>query len=141
VNDTIAGQQPKHLDTILQTAHALEARLEAALGEAGLSGAKFSVLSELVRSGEAMPLSELASRLACVRSNMTQLVDRLEADGLVRRVADPNDRRSVKAQITDEGQRRQADGAQRADALERDLAALVSDADGAALHRMLLALR
>jgi DNA-binding MarR family transcriptional regulator len=72
---------------------------------------------------------------------MTQLVDRLEADGLVRRMADPTDRRSVKAQITDEGQRRQADGARRVDALERDLAALVSDAEAAALHRTLLALR
>jgi DNA-binding MarR family transcriptional regulator len=138
VNDTIASQTLKHLDTILQTAHALEARLEAALGDAG---AKFSVLSELVRSGEPLALSELASRLACVRSNMTQLVDRLEADGLVRRMADPTDRRSVKAQITDEGQRRQADGARRVDALERDLAALVSDAEAAALHRTLLALR
>jgi DNA-binding MarR family transcriptional regulator len=56
-------------------------------------------------------------------------------------MADPTDRRSVKAQITDEGQRRQADGAQRVDALERDLAALVSDAEAAALHRTLLALR
>jgi DNA-binding MarR family transcriptional regulator len=141
VNDTIATRPVKHLDTILQTAHALEARLEATLGEAGLSGAKFSVLSELVRSGEPLPLGELASRLACVRSNMTQLVDRLEADGLVRRLADPSDRRSVKAQITDEGQRRQADGAGRVEELERDLAALVSDADGAALRRTLLALR
>ena len=141
VNDTIVSQTPRHLDAILQTAHALEARLEAALGEAGLSGAKFSVLSELVRSGEALPLGELASRLACVRSNMTQLVDRLEADGLVRRVADPNDRRSVKAQITDEGSSRQADGARRVEALERELAALVSQADGAALHRTLDALR
>ena len=141
MNDTEVGQPTKHLDTILQTAHALEARLEAALDEAGLSGAKFSVLSELVRFGEPLPLSELASRLACVRSNMTQLVDRLEADGLVRRVADPNDRRSVKAQITREGEKRQADGAQRVDALERGLAALVSGADAAALHRMLDALR
>ena len=141
MNDTIVSQQPKHLDAILQTAHALEARMEAALGEAGLSGAKFSVLSELVRSGEALPLSELADRLACVRSNMTQLVDRLEADGLVRRVADPNDRRSVKAQITDEGQRRQVDGARRVEELERGLEALVSKADGAALHRTLEALR
>jgi DNA-binding MarR family transcriptional regulator len=115
--------------------------MEAALGEAGLSGAKFSVLSELVRSGEELPLSELANRLACVRSNMTQLVDRLEADGLVRRVADPNDRRSVKAQITQEGERRQADGAQRVEELERGLEALVSKAEGAALHRTLNALK
>ena|SRR5215467_666603 len=141
MNDTAVSQQARHLDVILQTAHALEARLEAALDEAGLSGAKFSVLSELVRSREALPLSELASRLACVRSNMTQLVDRLEADGLVRRVADPNDRRSVKAQITDEGERRQADGARKVEALERGLAALVSGPDAAALHRMLDALR
>jgi DNA-binding MarR family transcriptional regulator len=115
--------------------------MEAALGEAGLSGAKFSVLSELVRSGEALPLSELAARLACVRSNMTQLVDRLEADGLVHRVADPNDRRSVKAQITEEGQRRQADGAHRVEELERGLETLVSKADAEALHRTLDALR
>jgi DNA-binding MarR family transcriptional regulator len=141
MNDTIASQTPRHLDAVLQTAHALEARLEAALGEAGLSGAKFSVLSELVRSGEPVALSELASRLACVRSNMTQLVDRLEADGLVRRVADPSDRRSVKAQITEEGERRQADGSGRVGALERELEALVSGTDGAALHRMLAALR
>jgi DNA-binding MarR family transcriptional regulator len=141
MNDTIVSQQPRHLDAILQTAHALEARMEAALGEAGLSGAKFSVLSELVRSGEALPLSELADRLACVRSNMTQLVDRLEADGLVRRVADPNDRRSVKAQITQEGERRQSDGSRRVEELERGLEALVSQADGAALHRTLNALK
>jgi DNA-binding MarR family transcriptional regulator len=141
MNDTIVTQTPRHLDAILETAHALEARLEVALGDAGLSAAKFSVLSELVRSGEALALGELASRLACVRSNMTQLVDRLEADGLVRRVADPADRRSVKAQITDEGQRRQAAGGQRVEELERDLAALVSEADGAALHRTLHALR
>src|SRR5215470_2252538 len=141
MNDTVATQQPKHLDSILQTAHALEARLEAALGEAGLSGAKFSVLSELVRSGEALPLGELASRLACVRSNMTQLVDRLESDGLVRRVACPTDRRSIKAEITEEGIKRQADGARRVEELDRGVAALVSDKDAAALQRMMVALK
>jgi DNA-binding MarR family transcriptional regulator len=37
---------------------------------------------------------------------MTQLVDRLEADGLVTRTSDPADRRSVLAAITEEGRRR-----------------------------------
>jgi DNA-binding MarR family transcriptional regulator len=41
---------------------------------------------------------------------MTQLVDRLEAEGLVARVADPQDRRSIRAAITDEGRRRHAIG-------------------------------
>ena len=30
---------------------------------------------------EPLPLSQLAERCSCVRSNITQLVDRLEADG------------------------------------------------------------
>jgi DNA-binding MarR family transcriptional regulator len=34
---------------------------------------------------------------------MTTLMDRLEADGLVRRVADPADRRSVRAELTKGG--------------------------------------
>jgi DNA-binding MarR family transcriptional regulator len=141
MNGTATKQLTQHLTTILDTAHALEARLESALGEVGLSGAKYSVLSELVRSAKPVPLGELADRLACVRSNMTQLVDRLESDGLVRRVACPTDRRSVQAEITEEGQKRQADGARKVEGLERELAALVSDSDGAALDRMMKALR
>lgn len=141
MNDRIAVKPPGRLTAILETAHALENKLEATLDQAGLSGAKFSVLSELVRSGEPLPLSELASRLSCVRSNMTQLVDRLEADGLVRRVSCPTDRRSVKAEITEEGQKRQADGAQRVEKLESELASLVGEVDGDALRRLMVALR
>lgn len=133
------GKTP--LFSILEAAHALEARLESSLDEAGLSGAKYSVLSELVRSGEALPLSELAARLSCVRSNMTQLVDRLEADGLVRRVASPHDRRSVKAEITEEGAKRQADGEERVKNLEHALSTALSDDDDATLRRVLKSLR
>jgi DNA-binding MarR family transcriptional regulator len=47
--------------------------------------------------------------MACVRSNMTQLIDRLEADKLVRRVDDPGDRRSIRAELTKEGRERYAE--------------------------------
>src|SRR5712692_8462451 len=83
---------------LLKAAHALEDRLESTLGEVDLSAAKFGALSKLVAAGEPLPLSELAARVACVRSNITQLVDRLEDDGLVRRISDPSDRRSVRAE-------------------------------------------
>ena len=83
--------------SLLHAAHVLEDRVEASLETVGLSLPKYSVLSELVKSGTSVSLSELATRLSCVRSNMTQLVDRLEADGVVRRVDDPSDRRAVKA--------------------------------------------
>src|SRR6202171_6208123 len=75
----------------------VERRLEDALGTVGLSLAKFGALTFLVRAGEPLSLSECAAKMTCVRSNITQLVDRLESDGLVRRVDHPSDRRGVMA--------------------------------------------
>ena len=115
--------------------------MEEALDGVGLSTAKFSVLSELVKSGEALSLSDLASRLSCVRSNMTQLVDRLEADGLVKRVADPNDRRGVRAQITTAGREKQRAGAEQVEQVEAKLEESVAESDRVAFGRMLAALR
>jgi len=59
---------------------------------------------------EPLPLSDLAARQHCVRSNITQLMDRLEKDGLVRRRADPDDRRSVLAELTPAGTQAHAKG-------------------------------
>jgi DNA-binding MarR family transcriptional regulator len=64
---------------------------------------KLAALDRLMDAGGSLPLGQLADRLACVKSNVTQLVDRLEADGLVGRAPDPGDRRSRLAVITDAG--------------------------------------
>ena len=127
--------------SVIHAAHALEEKLESALEKAQLSMPKYSVLNELVASGEALSLGELASRLSCVRSNMTQLVDRLEADGLVRRVACPTDRRSVKAEITEAGRIRQADGSKEVTRLQQEVVAGVPAADRATLVRLLGSLK
>lgn len=126
--------------TLLRAAHALEDKLEAALADVGLSSAKFSVLNELATAGEPLALSELAARLSCVRSNMTQLVDRLESEGLVQRVACPNDRRSVKAEITAEGTRRHGAGVRAVARIQGELSRKVDAKDRAALQRTLGAL-
>src|SRR5687768_3934320 len=91
------------LNRLLMTGAEIEARLERSLEPIGLSLAKLGVLHQLVNSERSLPLGQLAERLACVKSNVTQLIDRLEADGLVQRVPDPDDRRSVLAQITPAG--------------------------------------
>ena len=145
MNDgTVGPQDLRQADntifTLLHAAHALEDKLEARLASVGLSTPKFSVLSALVSSDNPLSLSELAARLSCVRSNMTQLVDRLEADALVRRVDDPADRRAVKAFITELGRERQAAGATEVARLHEEFAANVGASDRAALHRMLSAL-
>lgn len=94
------------LQALTRADHIFTARLETALDATGLSMAKFGVLKELGEAKEPLPLGQIAERLACVKSNITQLVDRLEADGLVRRVPDLEDRRSTRAVITEKGQRR-----------------------------------
>ncbi|MBW8869126.1 MAG: MarR family transcriptional regulator, partial [Acidobacteria bacterium] len=84
---------------MLHAAGTLESRVEEQLAEVGLSLPKLAALHQLSQAGDSLPLGQLAERLACVKSNVTQLVDRLEADGLVVRAADPNDRRSRLAVI------------------------------------------
>src|SRR5687767_2961884 len=99
------NESPRHrpLVLLLTALHVVEERLEATLEPLGLSLAKFNVLDKLAAEEEPMPLGTLAERCACVRSNITQLVDRLEAEKLVVRNDDPRDRRSVRAGLTVEG--------------------------------------
>lgn len=118
---------------LLGAVHQLEARLEAALGEVGLSLAKYGVLAKLAEAGEPVALGCLAERCSCVRSNMTQLVDRLEADRLVARVADPADRRSVRALLTGDGEKRYAEGSRALIAAEAELFRSLEEDDRATL--------
>jgi DNA-binding MarR family transcriptional regulator len=88
---------------LLDAARAVEARAEGALAEVGLSLAKLGALRHLVLATEPLTLSQLAERHCCGKSNVTQLVDRLEADGFVARVSDPDDRRTIRASVTPAG--------------------------------------
>jgi DNA-binding MarR family transcriptional regulator len=126
---------------LIGTLHAVEARLEVALEPLGLSLAKFKVLSMLVTAGEPLPLGALAERSACVRSNITQLVDRLEAEKLVMRADDPHDRRSIRAELTPEGRRRHAAGVRALEAAERDLFAGLPPKERESLLLLLRALQ
>ena len=127
--------------SLLHAARVLEDRLEAALSTVELSRPKLSVLTQLVTKGEPMTLSDLAAGLACVRSNMTQLVDRLEVDGLVRRIADGADRRIVRAELTQLGRERQAAGAEQMEKVQAEFAGMVAPQDRDALLRALSAVK
>ncbi|HUQ46693.1 MAG TPA: MarR family transcriptional regulator [Gemmatimonadaceae bacterium] len=122
---------------LLHAAQAVSDQMEGALNELGLSMAKQSALSKLAEAGEPLTLSELAARLSCVRSNITQLVDRLEADGLVRRVDDASDRRSVRAELTAVGIEKQKAGAEVMVRVQDELSKKVSNADMSALENAL----
>lgn len=101
--------------------HAVQSQLEASLEPLGLSLAKLGVLAKLVDAGEPVSLGTLADRMACVRSNITQLIDRLEVERLVVRIHDPRDRRTVRAALTEQGRARHAAGAAALNEAERRL--------------------
>jgi DNA-binding MarR family transcriptional regulator len=128
------------LIALLEAARCVQERLESALDAVGLSPAKFQALDALVRAGKPLALSELAGCLKCVRSNVTQLADRLETDGLVKRVDDPSDRRAIHAIVTPLGEERHAAGAAAISDLQRDLARRIPASEREAFLRVLAAL-
>jgi DNA-binding MarR family transcriptional regulator len=134
---TGTAARPHFTLSIMHAAQVIGDQLEEAVGTVGLSIAKHSALSRLAEAREPLTLSELASRLSCVRSNITQLVDRLEADGLVRRVDDPADRRSVRAELTPLGAVKQAAGSREIARVQADLAQKLGGADLDALNSAL----
>ena len=127
--------------SLLVAAEAVQTRIEASLSPLGLSLAKLNVLGVLVGSSTPLTLGEVAQKLACVRSNVTQLVDRLEDDGLVRREADPADRRSIRAVITDTGRDRQVAGSQALSSVQEEVSQTLMGFDSAHIERALSALR
>jgi DNA-binding MarR family transcriptional regulator len=64
---------------------------------------RFDVLAALHRRREGVTMSELSRMLLVSNGNATTVVDRLEADGLVRRSPSDTDRRTVHVALTPEG--------------------------------------
>lgn len=79
-------------------------RINDALAPLGLNFSRFEALALLsfARSGS-LPLGKMGARLQVHPASVTNTVDRLERDGLVRRVAHPTDGRTTLAEITEAG--------------------------------------
>jgi DNA-binding MarR family transcriptional regulator len=114
-----------------------EMQLDAALASAGLSAAKWNALRHLMAAGGQLPLGQLAAKLSCVKSNATQLVDRLEAEKLVCRLPDVEDRRSIRAEITSEGRHAYELGRRVVDRFEQELLESYSPEERLALRKLL----
>jgi DNA-binding MarR family transcriptional regulator len=121
---------------LLRAAGSIESYVDRKLSDVELSLPKLAALDRLMKAGGSLPLGQLAERLACVKSNVTQLVDRLDADGLVTRESDPNDRRSRLAVLTDAGRRAYDAGARVFLDVEQHLFAALSPDEAARLAEM-----
>jgi DNA-binding MarR family transcriptional regulator len=82
----------------------LDRQLQAACG---LPLTWYDVLLELnAAPGRRLSMGELGERAVVSRSRVSRVVDQLAAAGLVSREANPDDRRSAYAAITDAGRRK-----------------------------------
>lgn len=138
---TTAATRPLGMFTLLGAASSIHDFIESRLSPVGLSVPRLAALQRLVDAGGSLPLGQLADRLACVKSNVTQLVDRLEADGLVSRTSDPNDRRSRLAVLTDAGRKAYATGSEIQSQAERELFGVLTPDESDALHQLLAKLQ
>ena len=134
-----SGPDQGALVAVLSAATELRERLEAALVGVGLSVSKFDALDHLIQAGEPMTLGSLAGRLQCVRSNVTQLVDRLEAEGLVKRGGCTDDRRAIRATVTPVGLDRHAAGLEAIRSVQSEVAQRLGPVQRAQLVELLSA--
>jgi len=113
----------------------LDAELQAAVG---IPQRWYDVLVHLEESPDGLPMNELAERILYSKSGFTRVVDRMEEEGLVRRVRPEHDRRSILVLRTDRG----AETMERArlhhrDGIDRHFSQHLTDADIKALARAL----
>lgn len=88
-------------------ARILDREMEPVFAQHGLNLASFDVLATLLRSGEPFQLSpsELMENTMVTSGTMTNRIDQLVKGGLVDRVPNPDDGRSVHIALTNNGRR------------------------------------
>jgi MarR family transcriptional regulator for hemolysin len=88
---------------LASTARGWRKAFDAAMAEHGLSDAKAIPLMILLRHGDRVPQGVLAERVGIEGATIVRVVDELEKDGLIQRVADDADRRVKLIQLTEDG--------------------------------------
>jgi DNA-binding MarR family transcriptional regulator len=104
-NSHDSGESPESaiiLERLFELGAVLTASMQAGLAERGLTPARAELLWQLQRQPKRTQ-RELSQLLRCTPRNVTDLVDTLEASGLVAREAHPADRRATIVTLTRRG--------------------------------------
>lgn len=98
---------------MLKTTRRIEQRLRENLRvEFDTTLPRFDVMAALARHPEGLKMSDLSGVLRVSNGNVTGIVDRLVAEGLMQRVPVPGDRRATLVRLTASGQQEFARQAQ-----------------------------
>lgn len=101
-SDAAAGMAS--VTSIMRAQQLLLRRIDEQLRDLDLTFARYELLMLLVFSQRgALPMSVIGSRLQVHPTSVTSAVDRLERQGLVRRIPHQTDRRTKLAEVTEPG--------------------------------------
>ena len=74
------------------------------ISEQGFAWNQFKVMKS-IHPGESLTLSQISERASKKNSNVTQIIDFLEERGIIRRRPDSKDRRVIRVELTEEGEK------------------------------------
>ncbi len=108
IDPPLPFSNPRHeaLIGVWWTGMQLKRRSRAFFASIGTTEADFHLLMVLRHVAPPLTQKDLSARLLVDKANMTPRIDRLEADGLLRRRDVPDDRRSHHIELTAKGRRR-----------------------------------
>lgn len=121
---------------LARASHLVSARHHARLAQRGVPVPVWRVLATFF-DGEPVTVGELAARCLLKQPTLTRLIDRMERDGLVRRLPVAGDRRKVAVAITAAGRAYAAPLVEEAKACEAEVRASLSKAQAQALEEAL----
>lgn len=78
--------------------------LDLRLADHGMSEARWFCLLHLGRAGTPLPQVELAEAMGITPPSLVKLLDRLQADGWILRLPEPQDRRAKRVSLTPKAQ-------------------------------------
>ncbi len=107
----------------------------------GITLARFDYLAQLYRHPQGLRMSALSKFLMVTGGNVTGLTDELEKEGWVQRESDPDDRRSWRVALTEEGMRAFEQMAREHEAWVVELLSGLDEAAQRRLHDLLGRLR
>ncbi|MGQ0651782.1 MAG: MarR family winged helix-turn-helix transcriptional regulator [Betaproteobacteria bacterium] len=91
---------------LLTCTQMIERRVRSHLREQfGTTLPRFDLMAQLERHPEGLKMNELSRLLMVTGGNVTAIVDQLEKEGQVERLAEPDDRRAYRIRLTRPGER------------------------------------
>ena len=123
-----AGAAMAAATSVMRAQQIVLARVDAVLHDLGLTFARYEVLVLLHFSRRgALPMGKMGDRLMIHPPSDTNLVDRLEEAGLVRRLPHPSDGRTTLVELTPAGRNVVEEATRRVTGVDLGLAGLASE--------------